>query len=1781
MDSSEFYDTPTKKTNSEAVIEAMSANSMFTLQTNFDILPNYEILAYDKKYDPQRKVYVKMFLGMEDKQEATIALLDSGANCCCIHYDLLKRMFKDTAIVNSKIRKVNTTISGFSGSKVKVMGLITLKVKFSQESSPIPVHFFVIDLESKNLTNCIIGISAHSYMDLELTFYRVNGRKLPHVFRRTSKEFINVETFYLNTHEVNNIQKSVMINPGKVETLELEVPDYMNLDINNHYLIQGGENKNGLSIVPSASVIDTVDGKNILKATVYNHSKKLFRGKLNFHIENIAEAEVVPINQENREYLKGLRTLHEVLVIDDDENLDSTFVYDGSSVINKGKEFPDLDMSQLIFEPSTEPNVSAISAPSFPEGEHIYDPTADNNNCEFGESLSDNKLKGNIEISPPDPNIDFSGSDTIKLGLQHPDPSTLQDLTGFSLPEKGHDKIVPADIIKLENYDEEIRPYIKDIFLDSYPEVISTHSYDLGNLSSLLGYYTLKLKKGARLPRHSKLYYLSPADSQQMKDILEFMEKFDIITRCPQGGDEVKLCCSAYLIARKDKQAAPRMIVNYIPVNRLTDYEPPVIPTCIDTLNKLRDSTYFSSVDLTGAFNSIYLDPSCRHLTSFITQHGQFYSNRLITGGIGSPGVLHRFVNRVLNYKPKRDKYGKIIWTKESLAELTWDPILGCHVYFDDIIIYSPFINSHEESRDYHFNLVKKVMERLSIFKGKISIQKSVFFKTKITFLGWNITHNFVTPDPKRIDKVINYPIPTSTKQWRQFLGVLNSCRQVLGFSVLKHVSKLSELTSDKISPTDLSSEQIKAFNDIKLALTSGPLYANLIDPHSKKIVYSDAAVTAGGSVGSVLCQLAEPKKGQKYLPTYLHMADKCHRLIQKYDIKCVPVRFIKENEDRKEFLKIVGPNFPPETSYLEDPTYEMGDQIENSMTLCLKTLFSLHSMSTEKSHLLNIGEKCVKFLKKDIVGQQIKTYHCKGSTEKFYNYLDKVKNFRFDIDKDFCIFDCLGMVLSRPIVVISSLSEHKEDPIFRFRTDLSRPPFFFLIYEVSNKIVAKTAYYDKEQVFDMASLRGKFEICAYYTHVLPKVYKSWHIMELEAIGIVLSLQNFEKLIGSSDCLLISDSKCLYYMWNQEIQQSSDKVSRWSNKIFSKFPNLKVTFCKSAQNIADLLTRVYNAKPTQFKMTNVDRLATFVDDKIFDKINMKTFSLEEWSTFCKNHPEFLIKSNKTTPKDTPESKGMKPKVTSEVNSKIDISEINSKDEYSHLTIHEIEAGQDPNVISGYVNLTEAIDRIKNKFSAQIIGNLQRLELEELYNELLLLPDNKKTSGRLCQFLHNGLIYRTYDDKNAQIIIPSSLIDAVIAYVHLSCAHSGRDRMMMALSPYYCKGLRKRVDNFCRTCINCLLNNYNTVVQKYGMYPVINSPFYSIHIDFISDLTECEGYKHLLVVIDSFTLVSFAIPFKTAESKEFVEKFVYHVVQLFRPAILHCDNAMTFMAQETLEILSSLKVRIVHSVPNNAYSFGQQESYIKVYRTAMRKFMTPKNKENWLFIPVLISNKLNSHINCRHKSKPFELLFGKSRFSENYDNYLQGETLLHPVIAKEQEDMTELAEKWESHLKEIEKVMNNERESTNKALNKYRKNKDFPPGAIVFVKRVNPRSFETVYVKSVYMVVQERISTCLIIRIADGYMILCHKNNMKRYDPNIEMFNTLPNRIKDLCLKIKDEPKLSKRQFNIFIDFDEFEIPKNVLNYMYTKDPQEILNEEFGYADPDDPQPGSSNDPRFN
>ncbi len=219
------------------------------------------------------------------------------------------------------------------------------------------------------------------------------------------------------------------------------------------------------------------------------------------------------------------------------------------------------------------------------------------------------------------------------------------------------------------------------------------------------------------------------------------------------------------------------------------------------------------------AFHSISLEPSCRYLTLFSTPLGSFRHASLPTGIKTSPESLSRFMDKILHYEVNRDEQGNPIM-EGSKASLTYSPIVEVQAIYDDFIIRSELAPAYSESLNLHFKILKKVMGRINTHSGKISLKKSQLFKSQVNFFGVFISHNFVCVDQRRIQKLLDSPMPTTPKLMRAFLGLLNSLRIFLRFDILNPSEILTPLTSSKMDKTFAPTpEQIEAFQELKQAL--------------------------------------------------------------------------------------------------------------------------------------------------------------------------------------------------------------------------------------------------------------------------------------------------------------------------------------------------------------------------------------------------------------------------------------------------------------------------------------------------------------------------------------------------------------------------------------------------------------------------------------------------------------------------------------------------------------------------------------------------------------------------------------------------------------------------------------------------------------------------------------------------------------------------------------------------------------------------------------------------
>ena len=163
------------------------------------------------------------------------------------------------------------------------------------------------------------------------------------------------------------------------------------------------------------------------------------------------------------------------------------------------------------------------------------------------------------------------------------------------------------------------------------------------------------------------------------------------------------------------------------------------------------------------------------------------------------------------------------------LASLQWEI---CLCYLDDIIIYSRTFTDHLSN-------LRTVFERLRVAGLKIRLTKCTFCRSEVPYLGHVISKDGIKADPSKIAVVRDYPVPTTVKEVRQFIGFTSYYRKFIkNFASI--AAPLHKLTN-KYARFVWSHQCEEAFDLLRESLISAPIlcYPDFSLPF---IVYTDVS---------------------------------------------------------------------------------------------------------------------------------------------------------------------------------------------------------------------------------------------------------------------------------------------------------------------------------------------------------------------------------------------------------------------------------------------------------------------------------------------------------------------------------------------------------------------------------------------------------------------------------------------------------------------------------------------------------------------------------------------------------------------------------------------------------------------------------------------------------------------------------------------------------------------------------------------------------------------------
>jgi hypothetical protein len=227
---------------------------------------------------------------------------------------------------------------------------------------------------------------------------------------------------------------------------------------------------------------------------------------------------------------------------------------------------------------------------------------------------------------------------------------------------------------------------------------------------------------------------------------------------------------------------------------------------------------------LRAGFHQILLRDGEEFKTAFQTYLGQYEFCVMAFGLTGAPSTFQGAMNATL--APGLRKF--VI------------------VFFDDILVFSPSLETHIEH-------LQQVFDWLRRDQWKLKKSKCTFAKQSISYLGHVMSAEGLSTDPAKVRAVAEWPVPTSVKELCGFLGLAGYYRKFI-----RHFGILAKPLTELLKKDQVfvwTSAHAEAFALLRSALCSAPVLA-LPDFTRPFHLETDAS---GSGVGAVLQQDGHP----------------------------------------------------------------------------------------------------------------------------------------------------------------------------------------------------------------------------------------------------------------------------------------------------------------------------------------------------------------------------------------------------------------------------------------------------------------------------------------------------------------------------------------------------------------------------------------------------------------------------------------------------------------------------------------------------------------------------------------------------------------------------------------------------------------------------------------------------------------------------------------------------------------------------------------------------------
>ena len=225
---------------------------------------------------------------------------------------------------------------------------------------------------------------------------------------------------------------------------------------------------------------------------------------------------------------------------------------------------------------------------------------------------------------------------------------------------------------------------------------------------------------------------------------------------------------------------------------------------------------YISCTDIQSAFNQLEVVEKDRPKCAFSWGGKQYQAVRTLFGLRNAPSAFSEVMVKVTNGIP------------------------GCFVLLDDVLLIA---TSWEE----HKIQITQLLERCSEWGITLKPSKTSIAKDEVEYLGFKLSKHGMEPLKSKVKPILDYPVPTSRKEMRRFVGMCNFYARFVK-NGHKLLAPLFKVCGKSTAPFVWQDEQAQAFKEYKEALSKYVMLKHR-DPEKPLVLITDGSTEgiAGG----------------------------------------------------------------------------------------------------------------------------------------------------------------------------------------------------------------------------------------------------------------------------------------------------------------------------------------------------------------------------------------------------------------------------------------------------------------------------------------------------------------------------------------------------------------------------------------------------------------------------------------------------------------------------------------------------------------------------------------------------------------------------------------------------------------------------------------------------------------------------------------------------------------------------------------------------------------------